>query len=352
MLISRFGDTYAGAQVLPNALPVDNWQVRRGQAIRKVPNTSGVFDFSGTAAGPFEPMTVRKSFMVENDDPVWSTGTGQIFITDGGFPFINGSGTIFMTEVNPSDFIRFTYGGHAYTVTVQDHYFTRDDVLVISEAEYNGVPHFLTPVTYEIGRIDRYATTGAALETLKKNLLVGESKLWGDMRYTSYYEPRWAWAKCTKFSAPEKIDTPFAIPVEVEFYLREGVWWNEGEHSWPVTSASLTVPDVATLGNIPTPVRVVASAVASNITALDITLGSSRITCNATILNGTSLVIDTGNWSIMNNGVGCFNNLTVVTPGDRGRWLTLSPGVTGMTVVRTGGGTGSSVTAYWYDGFM
>ena len=65
MLIDRFGTalTYNDAFQLSHAGEVDDWTISAPPVTAQIAGAAGAFDFFGTAAYPFGPMTVNKSFM-------------------------------------------------------------------------------------------------------------------------------------------------------------------------------------------------------------------------------------------------------------------------------------------------
>jgi|WetSurMetagenome_2_1015567.scaffolds.fasta_scaffold18114_3 hypothetical protein len=64
MLITRFGDTYSTAYVLPLGMAEDNLPRQRSPQVQRVANADGAFDFNGSSAWPIEPLTVRKQAIV------------------------------------------------------------------------------------------------------------------------------------------------------------------------------------------------------------------------------------------------------------------------------------------------
>jgi hypothetical protein len=64
MLVTRFGNTYSSAYVLPLGKAEDTIPRLRSPQVQRVANADGAFDFHGSSAWPIEPLTVRKSAIV------------------------------------------------------------------------------------------------------------------------------------------------------------------------------------------------------------------------------------------------------------------------------------------------
>ena len=64
MIIARFGDTWAGAYVLPNSMMADDFSADRPAITSRVGGQDGEFDYIGTDANPIAPVRVRKSAIV------------------------------------------------------------------------------------------------------------------------------------------------------------------------------------------------------------------------------------------------------------------------------------------------
>ncbi|GAG29889.1 unnamed protein product, partial [marine sediment metagenome] len=65
MLIARFGDTWAGAYVLPVLKASDDWMMSRPEVVARVSGASGEFDYYGDDNFPVAPFTVTKTFTLE-----------------------------------------------------------------------------------------------------------------------------------------------------------------------------------------------------------------------------------------------------------------------------------------------
>lgn len=68
-----------------------------------------------------------------------------------------------------------------------------------------------------------YAAVETAISALKAaTIAVDESKLWALMRDGT--TTHWAWAKCISLRISDQKEQIYFIPVEIEFFCREGVW--------------------------------------------------------------------------------------------------------------------------------
>lgn len=235
MIIDRFGATYATAFQLPPLKAEDDWQSARPAVTAKVGGMSGVFDFHGSSGAPLEAQTIRKTFMLNSRGvPIPGSGTVSLSITS---TTVVGSGTHFLTEAFVGDTITFSDGFTSVITQIAD-----DTHLTT----YNTTALEHTGCTYTLTRIEsHYRDLDEALDRLKQYTLgAGETKLWGLLRTGSV---RWAWAKCTSVKAPEKYGNKLSIPVDVEFSVREGVWYAESESSLAIHSQ--TLPYTFTLTN-------------------------------------------------------------------------------------------------------
>jgi hypothetical protein len=112
----------------------------------------------------------------------------------------------------------------------------------------------------------------------------------------------------------------------------------------------LTTPTITNGGN-----AVVSNAVLT-LTAGDVKISSvyfihnvtnQQMVYSADIVAGKSLVIDCGAQTVKNNAVAAYANFVV----NHNRWLDLLPGTNALSVLITGGGTGSTLSVSFYDGW-
>jgi len=353
MLISAFGEVYATAAQFPTNMPEDDWRVPRQAVTRSAPLTGGAFDFLGASRAPITTYTVRKKFMLVSPI-VWTTGASTIKTIFGLNPGPDGNlygnpSTAFLSHVAVGDYIRFTYSGTLYVYPVAE--VVSDTKLRLTAGDGAGLPtiSLVGSVAYEIGSADYYTNLDGAIESLKRAVLgAGESRLWLDVRDGSR---RWAWAKCTRFSVLENVENQRACPIELEFYLREGVWYSENLHSETVSGAPWA-KTIVNAGNVATAIKSTIHAGSAAINTL-VRLGPSGSywwDFTGTLPAGQNLIMDSARYSAKKNGVGCYNELTIydlTIP-----WASAQPGSNALTVYFTGGGTGATFTIEWYDAWV
>lgn len=190
-----------------------------------------------------------------------------------------------------------------------------------------------------------YAGVETALETARSSLLAAaENKLWALMRDNT---KRWTWAKVTAFSAPENVGTRLTIPVSVEFMCRDGVWYNETQHTQNIATATSTV--IANAGNTKAALRVDTGgdASVSTLSTTNSTNGSGW-SFDATSFGIFGVDVDPAAYSAMQylGSTDYYQYLTPSVPGDL--WLYLSPGNNTIVTANTGG-TANGWNLYWYD---
>jgi hypothetical protein len=333
MLIAGFGDTYATAAIFPTNIPEDDWTVQRPAAARRVPFAGGTYDFNGANRDALAAYTVRKKFMLRAIMTATITGTGTI--TTNGTTTITGSGTLFLSEVQIGDLITYSEGARTVVTVISNTALT-----VSLAADDNPDPMAYTMT----GVRENYAYLDTVFEALKRSVLgSGESKLWLEMRDGSR---RWAWAKCQKVRQTERVEDRLAVPVELEFYLREGVWYSETLHTGLVSGSSGNAT-LANAGNIATAVKATVHAGSANITAASV---GGKWAFSGTLLAGNDLIVDAARFSAKNNGVGCYGNMTITDP--TAVWFLLDTGSHTFTLSWTGGGTGDTFGVEWYDAWV
>jgi Phage tail protein len=339
MLISRFGATWANAYAFPELQASDDWQIERPPTTAQVSGTAGAFDFWGTAANPHRAVTVTKKFNL-TQPAYYLTGTGTIFTFDGMNIYLMGWQTCFLSEVMVGDTIRFTYSGTVYEFTVNS--VPTDDTLGFTTTE---LPPFEDPVPYEIGKHNLYVNIEAALDTLKQQVVtVGESKLWGLRRDSTH---RWAWAKIIRAKYPEDYQHKLVLPVELEFYVREGVWYSETENSAALADNTSFPVSLVNHGNLPAAVRLEITPDSGTLTSLTLTNAGNgnTLTWTGSLASGMPLVIDTGQWLVTLDGDGAYSGLTF--GGTQPNWLQLQPGSNAIMLATTGGSSWAGTLTWW-----
>jgi hypothetical protein len=194
-----------------------------------------------------------------------------------------------------------------------------------------------------------YADVELLLNTIRTNVLgAGEQKMWGVTRDNSV---RWAWAKCTSLRAPESYNNKLSVPVDLEFMLREGVWYGAEQSGTSLTHLMSYPLTLTNNGNLPADVVLHITSATGTITSLTLANSTNGYTCTWTgsATFGQSLRIDTGAWSVTKASAGAYSGLTYGATQER--WFRLQPGnnVVSLTVV---GSTNWSGSLTWWDTYL
>jgi|WetSurMetagenome_2_1015567.scaffolds.fasta_scaffold18114_2 hypothetical protein len=341
MLIAGFGDTYATAEIFPTNMPEDDWTLQRPAAARRVPFAGGAYDFNGANRDALAAYTVRKKFIqILSGNQI--SATDALTVDEGSIICSIVAGSYTTANFRVSDTIEFYEHGGSGLHQIRT-------ITEIVDGTTFKIDH-ASVIDFPISDVASYTITLGAwyldtlLETLKRAVLgIGESKLWLDMRDGSR---RWAWAKCTKFSAGAKVEDRIATAIELEFYLREGVWYSETLHTQTMSGSSGNAT-LVNAGNIATAVKATVHAGSANITAASV---GGKWAFSGTLLAGNDLIVDAARFSAKNNGVGCYGNMTITDP--TAVWFLLDTGSHTFTLSWTGGGTGDTFGVEWYDAWV
>jgi hypothetical protein len=354
MIISRFGSTWASAYQFGTLKGADDYQTQRPASVGQVGGMSGVFDFWGSAANPLTAQVVNKKFEIAKPY-IYTAGTGTIFTYQSASPgpelagIIGDDDTSFLSQVSIGDCIRFTYGGVSYSalvgVVVSDTYIT---VSAETLAELPVFDRGVGPVSFSIGK---RSATYSAIETeltylQQKTIGMGESKLWAALRDGTTH--RWAWAKCNRLRAPEDYTTKMHLPIELEFYCREGIWYGETQGG---CSVAQNINDegytLVNSGTLPANLVVQVTSATGTLTSMVVTntTNGDDFTWTGSATVGQLLKVDTGAWSVTKAGVGAYSGLTYGT--GQNNWLSLSPGSNVITIAITGSTAWSGSLSFW-----
>ena len=360
MIISRFGSTWATAYEFGVLKGADDYQTQRTPSVGQVGGMAGVYDFWGSTANPIAPQAVNKKFELR---PLrtYTAGTGHLYAggysNDYGY-YLQGIDSDFVGDITAGCTIRFTYSGTVYTVIVT-HVFAIGDLSQTYETLFVSgfVPEFAAiSVDYEIGSRETYAAVEVALDALRQaTLYVGESKLWGLRRDGTHV---WAWAKCNRGRWPEDYNTKLHLPVELEFFCREGVWYGETEQTYVVAGGAPTpyTFSVVNNGTLPALVKATLIGYVSNITQPkleNLTNGMEWIFDRAGTSNdvavGKTLVVDAAQYSVIYDGANDYASLVI--PNTQFVWMQLEPGTNSMRLTTTGS-TNRELQLTWYDTYL
>lgn len=208
------------------------------------------------------------------------------------------------------------------------------------------------------------------LEALE-NLIGQQDKLW---RRAADFTQRWCYAVLSEVAVSATNENMNYMDIEFVWQLPNPVWhglhhqapWKLDDGYYLDDGLMLdagdqyvldTNPKILTINNgglYPvTSLKVTITAGSADITALGIQIPGRNVdfTFGATILAGKSLVIDTGAWTVKNDGVGAYSSLTRLAGHTARGWLELGSGDNSVTVLFTGGSTDSTITWEFDDGW-
>jgi hypothetical protein len=345
MIIARFGTSWGSGYQLGTLKGADDYQIARPASVGQVGGMSGTFDFWGSTANPLTAQVVNKKFEIAKPY-IYTAGTGLIIKSAPNG--LAGDGTSFVSEVAAGDCIRWTNAGLTYTVKVLT--VESNTLVTISTEEYSNVITSSSENSFTIGKL---SMTYAAIETeltylQQKTIGAGESKLWAALRDGTTH--RWAWAKCNRLRAPEDYNTKFHLPVELEFLCREGLWYGETQGTSGTLTQATSSPYVLTNnGTLPATCVLTITpggGAFASVTVTNTTNGDTY-TYTGAVASGKALVVNSGAWSITNDGAAAYAGM--VYGATQSNWLRLNPGANSFTISKTGTATSWAATLTWYD---
>lgn len=353
MIISRFGADRSTAYQFPTYKGEDDYQVARPASAAQVGGMGGAFDFWGQDANPIAPQTVVKRFDLLGVHSYAGTGTVYTHKT---YPLdiydIFGSGTTFLTDFVTGDKVRFTFGGTTYIFTIGsvigDTHMTvvSGEIALLATLDCQVGDAVSYTVIKTAGNLN-YNYLDEALDELKlATVNAGESKLWALRRDASYL---WAWAKLVRGKWPETYQTKLHIPVELEFFLREGLWYGETYHtSGNITTSSPPYEQDTNAGSLPANVLVTITPTTGTLTAVTLTnvTNSDTFTWTGSLAATKVLTVDSGIWAVRADGVGAYSGLTYGS-GQK-TFMQMEPGSNAFSISVTGA-TAWTATVQWYD---
>jgi len=345
MIIAGFGDSVASMYTFPTALMDDNFAAAAPQATKAVPLASGVLDVRGATPNAIAAQTIDKSFVLATT-PTADTATATKIMST----FLTHSGNVGHTDIVPGSVIVHDGAGDGAddgAGVLLDGLGSGRGFIDYATGDYTITADFFNDITalefdYITGYSQKWADLGTALDALRTATIArGESKLWALMRDGTY---RWTWAKCVQFKAPERVGQINHAPVSLKFQTRTGLWY--GETLNQVTASGGPLTSLTNAGNYIAPVTVRLTGAGTACTGFELRNGDgvNGITFAGTLAVGQTCVVDSLAYSIKNNGVGAFANLTTV--GDW-YWLYLNPGADGIYKWSVSGGTPTIVYEYY-----
>jgi hypothetical protein len=350
MIISRFGSTWAAAYQLGTLKGEDDYQTQRPASVGQVGGMSGAFDFWGSTANPLGAQVVNKKYEIAAPF-LYTAGTGTVYVLDvDGENFLIGVGVDFTTLFAPGDYIRFTYSATTYNMHVIE---VATSSLRVDDPSSLPAIAIGSAVSYEVGKYRRtYAAIQTELDALKLATVgAGESKLWAALRDGSTH--RWAWAKCNRLRAPENYNTKLHLPVELEFNCREGLWYAETQStSGNITQATSSPYALTNNGTFPAMCifTITPSGGAFSACTVTNTTNGYTFTYTGTVASGKALVVNSGVWSVTNDGAGAYSGLAY--GATQQNWMYLSPGANSFTISKTGAATGWTATLTWWNTYL
>jgi len=204
-----------------------------------------------------------------------------------------------------------------------------------------------------------------ALRALRGQL----DRLW--LRTADGYD-RWAWARLLNVSpemrAVDRAAVQFVMGFEVRslwngaahggawtfddgYYFDNGLYFDtEGAHTLNTLPKTLTITNN---GNVAVDnCGITITAVANAITALKIGIaGVCEFTFTGTIAAGTSLVVDCGNKTVLNNGLDAWRYFALTAAHTIEPWLRLAPGANSVVVTPTPASTTCTAQFTYSDGW-
>lgn len=289
-------------------------------------------------------------------------------------PVVRGTGypttptTAFLSEVEVGNRLAVVVGGTPYSdivVSITDDgslevsHGSGDPLLPMIRENYDYISYTIE----ESYQTPYYAGIEAALDALKLGTISKKSmKLWGQRRDDTH---RWAYAKCVGLKPVEKYSNPrLVLPVEIEFHLREGLWYAETASQHIVTNEPS--PHTFTLTNNGDQPALVKATLA-NTTGPGIG-GQIALPKLENLTNGyqwtfdragtsydvdkmKTMIVDAAAYSVVYDGAGNYASLT--WPATQNVFMRLEPGANNMrftySIVESGTYT---LTLDWYDTYL
>lgn len=335
MIIDAFGLTYAAAIKLSQMNAVDDFMIQRPPVTARVGGMNSAFDFYGTRNYPVQPLTIKKSLTLSWSGTV--TGTGTISGSHGTGPvYLDGSGTLFLTELMPGDTVNLS-GGTCTVISISTN------ILAVIDA-YPG-----STASYTITHRPTRAKVERCIDLLKAATITQtESKLWGLRRDATKL---WTWAKCTSLKVSDQVGNVYHLPATIEFYGREGLWYSESSSTETMTQASAMPVAVATVGDYQTSVIFTITSSTGTMTSFTLAnaTGGDTFTWTGSAGVGVAVVVNSGSYSVTKGGVGDYAAIAI--GANQINWFRLAPGANPITLTVVGS-TAWSATLTRYDTYL
>jgi hypothetical protein len=166
----------------------------------------------------------------------------------------------------------------------------------------------------------------------------------------------WVWARLMRVETSRKVENRLALPFTLTFMVESPIWHGTARSTTITLSSSPATGTVTNSGNATVRDAIITvTAAGSAITVVDIentTTGNvSKIRYTGAIPAGQSLVIDCGARSVKVNGADAYAGFSLQAAHAIPEWLRLAAGANSIRVTRTGGGTASTCTIAFDDGW-
>lgn len=225
-----------------------------------------------------------------------------------------------------------------------------------------------------------YGVTAAAVKTQFDNVMALIGKRAKLYRVSDTGDVHWCYARLVNAQANRVVDDTLTIGVALDFIMlspcwntkRHGAGWvfDDGKYFDDGLVFDEATGDTATLsmgsgvantitinngGNVPVRSLTMTITAGSAITEIDIKRSTGGGTLNHLVYNGTiaagkSLVIDSGAYSVKNDGVSDYANLAIGGSNTRPYWLEVDPGNNTFSITLTGGSNTSTIVFEFWDG--
>ena len=167
----------------------------------------------------------------------------------------------------------------------------------------------------------------------------------------------WVEARCDAVGDTRDWRNRLSVDVTLYFTVLDDVWSGAAVETNILLDEAANEQEVTNSGNgIVRDIIITISPFGTAITQVDIEnleAGHvSKIRYGGSIAAGTDLVIDCGDWSVMNDGSEDSDNLDVESAHEIDEWLRLMVGANTIRITRTGGNTSSGATLDWCHGYM
>jgi hypothetical protein len=146
------------------------------------------------------------------------------------------------------------------------------------------------------------------------------------------------YARCLDITAADSVETFNAIEITLTFEI----WSHWTKNATTTTATIVSSPQTIVVANggnlkVTDAIITVTAGAASTFSNVTVACGSATWTFGASIGSNTSLVVDCGAWSVLNNGVDAYGSFTFNAGHAIAGMLELAPGNNNVVFTTTGG---------------